>query len=168
MKRERAMGERAMAGFARSGLVLLAVLLVGCSITTPTAVPTPVPPTPTAKPTPTPALQPTLTPTATVVTGWPAVSQDGITMTDTGTDMQGYTLDGRLRLSVGVTGLTPGEAVVISSAGAYQMGWACGTGPEPCVPTSAFSCAFTSRDTTEGTAEATARALARTSGARRA
>ncbi len=153
-----------MAGFARLGLVLLAVLLVGCSITMPTAVPTPVPPTPTAKPTPTPALQPTAPSTATVVTGWPTVSQDGITMTDTGTDMQGYTLDGRLQLSVGVTGLTPGEAVVISSAGAYQMGWACGVGPEPCIPTSAFSCAFTSRDTTEGTAEATTRDIAGSDG----
>jgi len=151
----------------------IGVLLGGCASTptmtlspTPAALPTAaatptVSPVPSAIPTPTP--KPTATPK--LVAGWPSVSRDGVTMSDTGTDMEGYTVDGRLRISVGVTGLTPGEAVAVSSAGAYQMGWACGVGPEPCIPTSAFSCAFTSRDTTKGTAKATTRALAGSDGA---
>jgi len=166
------MGLRHLTSWVLVGLTILA-LLAGCGsgaatppMTTPTstALPTAAA-TPTASPGPTasPTSTPKPTPTPEPVAGWPTVSRAGITMTETVTDMTPF--DGRLLLSVRVTGLTPGEAVVVSSAGAYQMGWACGVGPEPCIPTSAFSCAFTSRDTTKGTAKATTRALAGSDGA---
>jgi len=68
---------------------------------------------------------------------------------------------GRLRLSISVTGLAPGEAVSLSAAGGYHIQWICGTQPEPCGP---IGCGPAAWDMTEGTAKAAAQAVAGTDG----
>jgi len=131
---------------------------------TPTALPTSAA-TPTASPVPTasPTSTPKPTPTPEPVAGWPSVSRAGITMTGTtGTGKDPWEMDGRLRLSVGVTGLAPGEAVSLSAAGTYTVKWACGSEPEPCGD---IGCAPSFQGTTEGTAEAAAQAVAGSDGA---
>ena len=68
---------------------------------------------------------------------------------------------GRLRLSITVTGLAPGEAVPLRASGEYTVKWVCGTTPEPC---GELGCGPSSYRTTEGTAKATADAVAGSDG----
>ena len=144
-------------------------LLAGCApnaVTPPVATPTPAAlptaaATPTASPVPTatPTPIPKPTPTPEPVAGWPTVSR-GIAMT--GAVENSGENDGRLRLSITVLGLAPGEAVSLSAAGKYSVTWACGVWPEPC---GELGCGPTSYRDTEGTAKAAAQAVARSDGA---
>jgi hypothetical protein len=63
-----------------------------------------------------------------------------------------YSERGRQRLSVTLTGLSPGEAVSLRAAGTYAVHWVCGTEPEPCGDA---GCAPTFWGTTEGAADST-------------
>jgi hypothetical protein len=63
-----------------------------------------------------------------------------------------YSERGRQRLSVTLTGLSPGEALTLKAAGTYAIDWICGTEPEPCGDA---GCAPTFWGTTEGTAKST-------------
>ncbi len=70
--------------------------------------------------------------------------------------------DGRLRLSITVAGLAPGEVVSLSAAGRYDiLEWICGTAPEPCGD---LGCGPGTYRETEGTATAAAQAVAGTDG----
>ena len=112
--------------------------------------PTPGQPTPTPKPTPT--LQPTPTPKP--VAGWPTVRRAGITMTGA---VEDYREDRRLRLSITLTGLAPGESVSLYATGKYSFTWACGVEPEPC---GELGCGPTSFRNTQGSAKAVDHAAA--------
>ena len=117
----------------------IGVLLGGCAssaVTPPVATPPPTAlpasaATHTASPVPT--TNSTLTPeppsTPTPVSGWPTVSRARITMTGT---VEGPEDAGRLRLSITVSGLAPGEAVSLSATGDYIVTWVCGVDPEQC------------------------------------
>ena len=137
------------------------------SMATPTASPELTePPTPTPKPTTTatpvvgPTATPNPTPTPKPVAGWPSVSRAGITMAGAVEDSAGT--DGRLRLSITVAGLAPGEVVSLSAAGRYDiLEWICGTAPEPCGD---LGCGPGTYRETEGTATAAAQAVAGTDG----
>lgn len=66
--------------------------------------------------------------------------------------------DGRLRLSVTVTGLAPGEVVSLKAAGRFDiLEWVCGTAPEPCGD---LGCGPSTYRRTEGMATASAQAVA--------
>jgi probable HAF family extracellular repeat protein len=93
------------------------------------------------------------------IAGWPTVSRAGITMT--GALKDPVEPDRRLRLSITVTGLAPGEAVSLRAAGRYTVTWACGVWPEPC---GELGCGPTSYRDTEGMARATTQAVARSDG----
>jgi hypothetical protein len=97
-------------------------------------------------------------PTPKPVAGWPSVSQAGVTLTGT---VEAWDPAGRLGLSVSVTGLAPHEVVSLEAAGEYDIGWICGTQPEPC---GQLGCGPTTWDTTKGTAKAAAQAVAATNG----
>jgi hypothetical protein len=147
----------------------IGVLLGGCATsaaTSPAATPTPATlrtssamPTASPVPTATPTPAPKPTPTPEPVAGWPTVSR-GIAMT--GAVENSGENDGRLRLSVTVIGLPPGEAVSLSAAGEYGARWVCGSEPEPCGD---IGCAPAFSGTTEGTAKAAAHAVAGSDGA---
>ena len=84
----------------------------------------------------------------------------GITMT--GTVEDSWAMDGRLRLSITVTGLAPGEAVSLSASGKYHvLEWICGIAPGPC---GELGCGPSSYDKTEGTAKAAAHIVAGSDG----
>jgi hypothetical protein len=84
----------------------------------------------------------------------------GITMTAAVEDS--WAMDGRLRLSITVTGLAPGEAVSLSASGKYHiLEWICGIAPEPC---GELGCGPSSYDKTEGTAKAAAHVVAGSDG----
>jgi len=150
-------------------LLATALLLAGCAspVRTPSPPPTAAPaartaaptitPTPTASPFPSPSST-RFVPTPAPATGWPTVSRAGVTMTGT---VEAWDPGGRLRLSISVTGLAPGEAVSLSAAGGYHIQWICGTQPEPCGP---IGCGPAAWDMTEGTAKAAAQAVAGTDG----
>ena len=129
----------------------IGVLLGGCTSSAVT------PPVPTAAPPPTPKPTTTQKPVA----GWPTVSRVGITMTGA-VDEDYWPLDGRLRLSITVTGLAPGEAVSLSAAGKYIIEWWCEAQPEPC---GEGGCVPGFSGKTEGTATAAAQAVAGSDGA---
>jgi hypothetical protein len=127
-------------------------LLGGCAssaTTPPVATPTPTA-LPTAAATPTASPVPTAAPTSTPmpVAGWPTVTR-GIAMT--GAVENSGENDGRLRLSITVIGLAPGEAVSLSAAGEYSVRWVCGVAPEPC---GELGCAPAYSGKTEGQAKA--------------
>lgn len=105
--------------------------------------------TPTPKPSPSPA----------PVTGWPTVGRAGITIAGA-VDDDGE-MDGRLRVSIQVSGLAPGEAVSLSAAGDYSARWICGSNPPPC---GELGCGPVEVGATEGTAKAATRAVARSDG----
>jgi hypothetical protein len=91
-----------------------------CLTLAPSSTPTFLAPRPTPKPTPTPTPMPT--PTLKPVAGWPSISRAGITMT--GVDEQltnGAVMDGRLRLSITVGGLRPGQAVSLQATAKYAL-----------------------------------------------
>ncbi len=98
------------------------------------------------------------TPTPKPVAGWPTVGRAGVTMTGT---VEDWDPGGRLRLSISLTGLAPGEAASLEAAGEYDIGWICGTQPEPCGP---IGCGPVGWDTTQGSAKAAAQAEAGTDG----
>jgi LysM repeat protein len=86
----------------------------------------------------------------------PLLALVGITMT--GTVEEPWAMDGRLRLSITVTGLAPGEAVSLSASGKYHiLEWICGTAPGPC---GELGCGPSSYDKTEGTAKAATHVVA--------
>jgi len=97
--------------------------------------------------------------------GWPAVSRAGIAMLGVVADDRSgqYTgaLDGRLRLSITVTGLAPSETVSLNAAGRYLVKWVCGSQPGPC---GELGCVPDSLGTTEGTAKATTQVVAGSDG----
>jgi LysM repeat protein len=69
---------------------------------------------------------------------------------------------GRLRFSITVTGLAPGEAVSLGASGKYDiLEWVCGIAPGPC---GELGCGPSSNDKTEGTAKAAAHAVAGSDG----
>jgi hypothetical protein len=70
-------------------------------------------------------------------------------------------MDGRLRLSITMTGLAPGEAVSLRAAGVYIVEWVCGSLPEPCGP---IGCGPSFDGETEGTTKAAAQAVAASDG----
>jgi len=122
--------------------------------------PNPMPPAPTPKPTQTPpkaAPKPKPTPSPKPVAGWPAVSRAGITMSGTVLEH----IDGRLRLSITVTGLASGEKVQLSARSDYLIRWVCGSEPEPCGD---LGCAPAFGKETSGTARAAAHAVAASDG----
>ena len=156
-------------------LLASALLLAGCAspvstpspspaaaLGTPTGAPT-LTPAPTASPLPSPGSTrfvptPTPAPTLKPVAGWPTINRAGVTMTGT---VEAWDPGGRLRLSISVTGLAPGEAVSLGAAGEYHIQWICGTQPEPCGP---IGCGPVGWDKTEGSAKAAAQAVAGTDG----
>ena len=116
----------------------------------PSSIPAPASPIPAATRAPKP------TPTPKPVTGWPSVSREGITMTGAG-ELDAGDMDGRLRLSVTMTGLKPGQAVSLTATGKYAVRWVCGVEPEPC---GEIGCGPTFWGDSEGTAKRTAKAVA--------
>jgi len=72
-----------------------------------------------------------------------------------------YSERGRLRLSVTLTGLAPGEAISLRAVGDYDIHWICGTQPEPC---GEVGCVWAFGDTTEGTAKSPVSAVAGSDG----
>ena len=169
------MGLRHLTSRVLVGLAI-GVLLAGCgsgeakppaATPTPTALPTAAA-TPTASPvTPTPTSTPKPTATPEPVAGWPTVGRALDEVSMTGVVENSGENDGRLRLSITVTGLVPGEAVPLRATGEYTVKWAChpslsiGTTPEPC---GELGCGPISYGETEGTATAAADAVAGSSG----
>jgi hypothetical protein len=147
----------------------IGLLLSGCAFsaaTPPVATPNPTaPPTsatmPAAAPLPTGTQtpRPDLARTPEPVAGWPTVSRAGVTMT--GADDGSAEMDGRLRLSITMTGLAPEKAVYLTAAGEYAVTWMCGVAPEPC---GELGCGPSSYDNTDGTAKAAGRAVAASDG----
>ena len=70
--------------------------------------------------------------------------------------------EGRLRLSIAVRGLAPGEVVSLRAAGEYVATWVCGVDPGQCGDAGCGP-AF-SGGPTEGTAEAAAQAVGASDG----
>jgi len=138
-------GHGAASGF---GVLALALVLAGCGSASPAlpgaATETPFVPNATTTPTPKP------TPTPEPVAGWPTVSRGGVTMSGA---VEGWENAGRLGLLITVTGLAPGEAVSLSTAGRYSVGWVCGVAPEPWA-CGELGCAPAYSGTTEGQAKA--------------
>lgn len=95
--------------------------------------------------------------------GWPSVSGSGIEMTGA-VESSGET-DGRLRLSITITGLAPGESVTLRATGTYRVVWNCGVWPEPCGD---LGCGPTDWSETQGTAGAAAKVDAGSDGAAQA
>jgi hypothetical protein len=99
------------------------------------------------------------TPTPEPLAGWPTVTR-GITMS--GAVENSGENDGRLRLSITVIGLAPGEAISLSAAGKYYvLEWICGVAPGPC---GELGCGPSSHDKTDGTATAAAHVVAGSDG----
>jgi len=154
------MGLRHLTSRVLVGLAI-GVLLAGCgsgeakppaATPTPTALPTAAA-TPTASPVPTATTTPIPKPTPTPepVAGWPTVGRALDEVSMTGVVENSGENDGRLRLSITVLGLAPGEAVSLRATGEYAVKWACGVWPEPC---GELGCGPTSYGETEGTAKA--------------
>ncbi len=142
---------------SRLATTIIACLCVAAACTsaaTPAPVVTATPPTsPTSAP---PSPTPTATPKA--VAGWPSISRAGITMTGVDEHLRkGPEMDGRLRLSITVNGLKPGEAVSLDATGKYAVKWVCGVEPEPCGD---IGCAPTFWGDSDGTARTTAKGVA--------
>jgi hypothetical protein len=94
-----------------------------------------------------------------LVAGWPSVSGSGIEMT--GVVESSGEPDGRLRLSVTITGLVPGESVTLRATGTYRVVWNCGVWPEPC---GELGCGPTDWSETQGTTGEEAKAVAGSDG----
>ena len=92
--------------------------------------------------------------------GWPAVSRAGVTMSGAVGDML---QDGRLRFTISLTGLTPGEAVSLDAAGKYSAQWTCNSVPSGTCGAD-LGCPPPDFGRTEGTANATARAVSGSDG----
>lgn len=152
---------------------VVAILLAGCAFAgiTPAlspapshALPTPAPPTPTftpvatstSDPSPAPSMKPRPTATAMPTTGWPSVSRAGVTLTGAA-DESGGKMDGRLRLSITMTGLRPGQAVSLAATATYAASWVCGVAPPPC---GELGCGPAAWEQTNGTAETIVTAVA--------
>jgi hypothetical protein len=154
------------------GTVLLAAtLLAACATagTGPSAAPASARPTATAAPiaspvdpaspkaTADPPADPTPVipkPPPTAVADWPAVHESGVTLI--GAVEETWEMNGRLGLSVTVLGLGPGEGADLTTTGAYEIGWTCGSHPGPC---GELGCGPAFTGTTKGTATAAVRAL---------
>jgi hypothetical protein len=137
-----------------------------------------VTPTPTAsaKPHASASLPPSEATSVPLVTGWPTVSQSGVTMTGSDVD-EPPPFEGcpaprpAATLAVTITGLAPGESVSLVGTGAYDFAiLGCGVEPSPCVwgsdttdPT-VHLCRPEYAQAAEGTARTAAQATAGTDG----
>jgi hypothetical protein len=66
-------------------------------------------------------------------------------------------MDGRLRLSITMTGLRPGQAVSLAATATYAASWVCGVAPPPC---GELGCGPAAWEQTNGTAETIVTAVA--------